>query len=105
MTPDPLNGLDDRLDRLYVTDVNGNHFLISRASVTNIVEIVREWLRTRVDMISRADYVNPHWFEARKVHDWRNYISEELRSTWGGFTHDQRRVIAENAQKFADKEN
>lgn len=49
-------------------------------------------------------YANPDWEEGGRVHNWRRYISEELRSIWGSFTLFQRRVIAENAQEQADNE-
>jgi hypothetical protein len=51
-----------------------------------------------------SDFAAPKWGEARKVHDWRNYISERLRSMWDDFTVDQRSAIAESAQEIADRE-
>jgi hypothetical protein len=46
---DPLKGLDERLDRLFLTADDGNRFVLSTESAKNIVGIVREWLRTRAE--------------------------------------------------------
>ena len=51
-----------------------------------------------------SDLMHPVWDDAGKVHDWRNYISDELRGIWHTFTPEQRRAIANNAQDIADRE-
>lgn len=38
------------------------------------------------------------------VHDWRNYISKEIRDAWDTFTEAQKRMIEENLQEIADRE-
>lgn len=40
-----LMGLDERLDRLLVTDEAGQRFILSTKSAQNIAAIAREWLR------------------------------------------------------------
>lgn len=40
-----LMGLDERLDRLRVSDERGQHFILSTKSAQNIAAIAREWLR------------------------------------------------------------
>jgi hypothetical protein len=32
---------------------------------------------------------NPEWDKAGRVHDWRNYISEKVKSIWSTFTLEQ----------------
>lgn len=54
--------------------------------------------------IDGIDFVSPDWNDKRRCHDWRNYISEELREIWETFTLEQKRIIARNAQNIADKE-
>lgn len=50
------------------------------------------------------DYISPRWWEERKVHCWRNYISEEVKGMWGDFSYSQRKAIAENMQEIVDRE-
>jgi len=51
------------------------------------------------------DCYNPKWDEAGRVHDWRNYISEEMRAIWPTFTDDQKKIIAANADDEAGNEH
>ena len=50
----------------------------------------------------------PGWdlpdFHAKRMHDWRSYISHELREMWHTFTPEQQAAIARNAQAQADAE-
>jgi hypothetical protein len=50
------------------------------------------------------NYIDPSWYDAGKVHDWRNYIGPDLQRIWGSFTDDQRRIIAYNADDIASNE-
>jgi hypothetical protein len=44
---DPLAGLAERLDRLFLTSTEDNRrFVLATESAQNIVEIVREWIRS-----------------------------------------------------------
>lgn len=51
-----------------------------------------------------SDYSDPDWSNTSKVHDWKNYIIEELQNCWESFNPKQRLLIATNAQKIADNE-
>lgn len=48
--------------------------------------------------------VNPEWDKTKKVHDWRNYVSDPVRSLWSTFTGDQQLAIVQNCQEIADRE-
>lgn len=50
------------------------------------------------------EYLHPDWGNKEKVHNWRNYASNELQGAWEGFSTDQRKVIAECLQDIADRE-
>lgn len=56
-------------------------------------------------MLYGGDHLAPKWNEAGRVHDWRNYISEELRKMWGAFTPDQKAALARNADEQALREH
>ena len=43
------------------------------------------------------------WWENR-VHDWRNYISKEVRQMWQSFTPEQRAALARQADEQAGQE-
>lgn len=51
------------------------------------------------------NYQYPEWDKAGRVHDWRNYISEELRAIWATFTPEQRDAIGRNADEIAGREH
>lgn len=50
------------------------------------------------------DYAEPRWAEAGRVHDWRNYVSCEIRLEWPNFTLEQRAMLARQAQESASSE-
>ncbi|NTA27373.1 recombinase RecA [Allorhizobium ampelinum] len=50
------------------------------------------------------EIANPNFEDAGRVHDWRNYIRDELRLLWHTFTPEQRRAIALSAEWAADRE-
>ena len=51
-----------------------------------------------------ASYEHPDWDAAGKVHDWRNYISDEVRQMWESFTTEQKAAIARQADNLAGRE-
>lgn len=51
-----------------------------------------------------TDHENPEWEKAGRVHEWKNYIHDDLRHAWHSFTPEQRKLIAQNAQEQADQE-
>lgn len=52
------------------------------------------------------DYLSPIWpsDNEKLVHDWRRYISQDMRDSWHDFRDYQKRMIYENAQAMADAE-
>lgn len=50
------------------------------------------------------DALDPTWSEARRVHDWRNYVSDHVRHLWHTFTPLQRIALAAQAKNEADSE-
>lgn len=52
-----------------------------------------------------ADHAEPRWDQLRRAHEWKRYISEELRLMWHEFTVEQRAAIARMAQGQADAED
>lgn len=50
------------------------------------------------------DFEYPDWSNTDRVHNWLNYISEELREIWPSFTRAQKRIIARSAEKMAGNE-
>jgi hypothetical protein len=46
----------------------------------------------------------PNFASSGNVHDWRNYIYDELANLWETFTPIQKLAIARNAQVIADRE-
>ena len=51
-----------------------------------------------------SDYATPDWDNCGKVHDWKNYISDEVRLMWHEFTVPQRAALARMADAQADRE-
>lgn len=51
-----------------------------------------------------TQYLNPDWENTSRVHDWRNYISEEMQQIWDTFSEEQKRVIYENTESMANRE-
>ncbi len=52
-----------------------------------------------------SDWQSPEWDEEDKVHNWRNYISEEVQEMWDTFTDVQKQALARQAQSEADNED
>lgn len=55
-------------------------------------------------ILSPKDYIDPDWKSAGRVHDWRNYISDEVRAMWSTFTDAQKAALARMAEVTADNE-
>lgn len=51
------------------------------------------------------DYASPKWDEEVRVHNWRNYISEEVRAMWHTFTDEQKAALARMADITASNED
>lgn len=50
------------------------------------------------------DWNSPYWENATRVHDWRNYASEQLKEHWDNLTDTSKKVFAECLQNIADHE-
>lgn len=50
------------------------------------------------------DYANPDWGSAGRTHDWKNYVSEEVRAMWSTFTDQQKAALARQSADFASRE-
>lgn len=59
--------------------------------------------RKKVDPIE-SPWDEPQWDKAGKVHDWRNYIIQEVRDIWGTFTSEQQKVLYKQADDIAMQE-
>jgi len=51
------------------------------------------------------NWEKPDWSSAGKVHDWRNYISEEVQGMWDTFPDDQKQALAQQANQIAGRED
>jgi hypothetical protein len=52
-----------------------------------------------------TDFSNPEWGTVSRVHNWRNYISDEVKELWSTFTDQQKQALARMAQVIADRED
>lgn len=50
------------------------------------------------------DCLDPDFENCQRVHDWKNYISDDLRFIWPTFTDEQKAAIADNADDIANGE-
>lgn len=48
--------------------------------------------------------LNPKWEETGRVHDWRNYISDDIADEWDTFTERQKFLLATQARETARNE-
>jgi hypothetical protein len=58
-----------------------------------------------IDDYLRKQALNPEWDEASRVHDWRNYASDEVRRLWPTFNEEQKLAIVEMLNEFASNEH
>ncbi len=47
----------------------------------------------------------PHWGDAGKIHDWRNYVPEPVQALWWTFTPEQRSALVDWADDWASRED
>jgi len=50
------------------------------------------------------DWDNPEWNKKSRVHNWRNYVSEQIQLAWGGFTGEQKVMLSANFEEMAGNE-
>lgn len=53
-----------------------------------------------------GDCITPTWPSrlTKQVHDWRTYVTPELRLKWDTFTEDQRILLAQAFEQIAQNE-
>ena len=56
-------------------------------------------------LFKSSNFKTPNWGQEDRVHNWRNYISEDMQKIWDTFTDEQKEKIAENADNIADSED
>lgn len=50
------------------------------------------------------DWENPQWNIEDRIHNWRNYASEELKAEWRRFSGQQKMIIASALDKISENE-
>lgn len=50
------------------------------------------------------EWENPNWDEKNRIHNWKNYISDDLRQYWQNFSDKEKKMIAANAEGIASNE-
>lgn len=50
------------------------------------------------------DYIYPDFENTEKVHDWKNYVTDEIVLMWSSFNRVQKNAIGEMLQDVADLE-
>jgi hypothetical protein len=56
------------------------------------------------EIMNDEQYQNPDWDAGSHVHNWRNYISDEVQAMWLTFTPEQRAALGRQAQTQAENE-
>ena len=51
-----------------------------------------------------SDWKRPKWKEGHKCHNWKNYISQEIQEHWSIFSDHQKRMLINQAQEMANRE-
>ena len=58
----------------------------------------------RIERFGVKECVDPKWDEATRVHDWRNYISDEVKANWTDLGSLGRWAVTFEAKRVADNE-
>ena len=51
------------------------------------------------------DWNTPLWDVKDSVHNWRNYVDDEVKRLWDYFTDEMKQALAQNFQGIADNEH
>lgn len=51
-----------------------------------------------------SDWDNPDWEHPTEIHEWKDYISDQVKKLWQSFTSEQKVAIAAQAQDQASRE-
>jgi len=63
-----------------------------------------EQIAQRLFAAAISDWQAPAWDKPSRVHEWKNYVNEEVAALWNTFTDTQKQALARNAQELADLE-
>lgn len=64
-------------------------------------QLVHESHRVEIrDMLN-----NPQWENTQRIHDWRNYIPQEIRKLWDSLSEDSKMMAYYIAEEVATKED
>lgn len=50
------------------------------------------------------DFENPDWTSAGKVHEWKNYVTQEVQQLWPTFSSELRAALARQSEAMAGLE-
>lgn len=64
-----------------------------------------ESIPVNIDNSVPNDFISPNWKAMNRVHEWKNYISEEIQALWDSFSLVQKLEIAKEAQHRASQED
>lgn len=51
------------------------------------------------------DFENPYWDDDARIHEWKNYVSEEVRILWPTFSKELKAVLARQSHAMAALEH
>lgn len=85
-------------DRFEIDWFDGTHLNVE--SLSNVAVY-----RLPDDHKAPLDYFSPDWKDCGRVHEWKNYISFEVRTLWNTFTRLQRASLARQADAMASAED
>ena len=55
-------------------------------------------------VIVPPDWESPDWDEDNRVHNWRNYVSDEVKALWQTFSIPQKQALAAGFEEVALRE-
>lgn len=55
-------------------------------------------------MNTPSDHLEPNWGRAGRVHEWKNYISDEIKAMWLTLSPELRAALARQADETAAME-
>lgn len=58
-----------------------------------------------IDKNVPKDFINPNWKSKGRVHEWKNYVSEEVQDIWHSFNLEQKATLSLQAQQQASNED
>jgi hypothetical protein len=69
-----------------------------------MIEEIREVYSEFMPILSDEELLNTSWVNIGRVHDWRNYIWDEHKENWTGFSDVKRLLLFCRAEELADVE-